>query len=145
MLVGTMPTELGLLSNLECFSLSITSISGTIPSELGRFQSPNFREFGLNNMRLTGTIPTEIFALRAEGFWLQKNMLEGTIPTEIGLATNASEFAVVENTCAFVSLVAHVISLCNSRVEIMSVWENMLTGLVPSEIGQLALAGTLSQ
>lgn len=35
---GTIPTELGLLTNLDFFSLEGNDLTGTIPSELGRFK-----------------------------------------------------------------------------------------------------------
>lgn len=92
MLAGSIATELGLLTNLESFGIRGTSITGTIPSELGRFTSPSFWVLAVDDMRLTGTIPTEIFRLKAGEFWLSDNMLEGTIPTEVGSAKNASTF-----------------------------------------------------
>jgi hypothetical protein len=94
---GTIPTELGLLTNLDFFSLDGNDLTGTIPSELGRFKMTDpgkiwyrcvrsvivvamivflsqstldLSFFNLSANRLTGTIPTEIFSLRATGeFW----------------------------------------------------------------------------
>lgn len=94
-LTGTIATELGLLTRLESFSLQNTGIGGTIPSELGRFTSPNFWMLNLGDNSLTGAIPTQVYSLQAEQFWLSENMLEGSLATEIGLATNASKCAVV--------------------------------------------------
>lgn len=93
MLTGTIATELGLLTKLRYFTLEGSSIGGTIPSELGQFTSQKFSVLTLANLRLTGTIPTEVFGLKAEHYLLYQNMLSGPIPTEIGLATNASEYS----------------------------------------------------
>lgn len=76
---GTMPTELGLLTDLgklaettsleqpyhklmmisiEVLFLSFTQLGGTIPSEIGQLQL--LRRFRVNACNLVGTIPNEL-------------------------------------------------------------------------------------
>ena len=58
-LIGTIPTEFGLLSNhLAFFDLSFNMISGTIPTELGQLNDLN--TLILLKDQLTGTLPSEI-------------------------------------------------------------------------------------
>lgn len=53
---GTLPSELGLLTNLTGLSVGINSFTGTIPVELS--QCVTLINLQLNQNRLTGPIPT---------------------------------------------------------------------------------------
>ena len=55
---GTIPTEIGQLTQLVSIFLSNNNLSGTIPSEIGKLT--NLIELGLNNNQLDGIIPSEI-------------------------------------------------------------------------------------
>ena len=57
-LKGTLPTQLGLLTNMNILSITLTSIDGTIPSQLGRLAALESAFFGAN--RLEGQIPSQI-------------------------------------------------------------------------------------
>jgi hypothetical protein len=84
---GTIPTALGLATNLEQLLLGVNQLSGTLPSELGSMKS--LKEMFLNDQSLTGTIPSTLGALTAlQSLGLQENTLSGSIPTEFGLITN---------------------------------------------------------
>ena len=60
MLSGTLPTELGTLTNLKHLFLSGNRISGTIPSELGRV---SWDDLFLDSNYLSGTVPSSLFAI----------------------------------------------------------------------------------
>ena len=80
-LSGTIPSELGQLSNLEYVFLGNNQLSGTIPSELG--QLSNLAGLSLGNNHLTGSIPSELGQLsKLEILYLYSNHLTGTIPKE---------------------------------------------------------------
>jgi len=81
-LVGTIPNELALLSNLSWLDLSVNSLTGTIPSQLGLLS--NLAELDLSGNGLTGTIPSQI-AMMSNLTWLDLsvNSLTGTIPSQI--------------------------------------------------------------
>ena len=55
---GTIPSELGKLTNLKVLNLSDNELSGTIPPELGKLT--NLEELYLWDNGLSGTIPSEL-------------------------------------------------------------------------------------
>ena len=57
-LTGSIPPELGGLSNLEGLSLEQNQLTGNIPVELGRLSNPRY--LGLQDNQPTGCIPTEL-------------------------------------------------------------------------------------
>ena len=82
-LTGSIPTELGALTNLESLSLGSNPLTGTIPRELGALT--NLRSLSLSRSGLTGTIPAELGALtNLRQLWLYSNHLTGNIPDEFG-------------------------------------------------------------
>jgi hypothetical protein len=95
-LTGTIPTELGNLSNLSSLSLGSNDLTGTIPTELGNLS--NLMWLALYNNELTGTIPTELGNLsNLSSLWLDNNELTGTIPTELGNLSNLEKFFLHSN------------------------------------------------
>jgi hypothetical protein len=84
--VGRLPSELGLLTNLVNLGLSINALTGPIPSEIGFLTGLIDLDFGLN--ALTGPIPSEIGFLRElTEVWFDTNALTGPIPSEFGYLT----------------------------------------------------------
>ena len=79
---GTLPTELGMLTQVEHLWLHENSLSGTIPTELGLMTS--LKGLTLDNNLLSGTLPTE-FGLMDFSAYLQlnQNVISGTIPSEL--------------------------------------------------------------
>ncbi len=86
-LFGTIPAELGNLSNLQGLELSHNDLSGTIPAELGNLS--NLQELILDFNDLSGTIPAELGNLsNLQRLELSHNDLSGTIPAELGNLSN---------------------------------------------------------
>jgi hypothetical protein len=82
-LSGTVPTEYARLSKLTTMFIWRCSVSGTIPEELGRLSK--LSTFRLHEMKLSGTIPTVIGALDKINFLsLNGQRLSGVIPSELG-------------------------------------------------------------
>ena len=80
---GTIPSELGNLSNLTSLNLGNNSLSGTIPSELGNLK--NLTLFNLGGNSLSGSIPAELGNLvYLTNFNVRDNNLSGEIPNELG-------------------------------------------------------------
>mmetsp|Transcript_18145 Transcript_18145/g.30063 ORF Transcript_18145/g.30063 Transcript_18145/m.30063 type:complete len:763 (-) Transcript_18145:75-2363(-) len=80
-LVGTLMTELGLLSNLDFLALNHNVLGGTIPKELGDLTKLSYMALHYNELK--GKLPTWIEnfeSLRVLG--LGDNRLSGSIPTE---------------------------------------------------------------
>ena len=57
-LIGTIPSELGQLTDVERLSLNNNQLSGAIPSELG--QLSNLVRLYLNENQLSGALPSEL-------------------------------------------------------------------------------------
>ena len=82
-LYGTLPTELGTLTQLNYLDLRNNTISGSIPSEIGLLTQLTYLE--LSGNILSGTIPSEIGLLTQLTYMnVKDNGLDGTIPSEIG-------------------------------------------------------------
>jgi len=71
-LIGTIPSEIGFLVNLEYVLLDENELSGPIPSEIGLLTMLNM-------------------------LWLQNNALEGDVPSEIGLLTSLTSLYLFNN------------------------------------------------
>jgi Leucine-rich repeat (LRR) protein len=131
---GTLPSTVGILSNLELLILERNSMSGTLPSTLGNLSSLQ----GLN--------------LRFNGF-------SGTIPTTLGLLTNLGNLTYSQELPGLFNfsgptneefynggiLIAYTkisgtvpTELCNLfQIETLFLENNCLVGTIPSEIGNL--------
>mmetsp|Transcript_2917 Transcript_2917/g.6491 ORF Transcript_2917/g.6491 Transcript_2917/m.6491 type:complete len:142 (+) Transcript_2917:122-547(+) len=80
---GTIPTEVGLLTNLVNLNLRENSpLGGTIPSELGDLSRLEFLNLSTN--KLSGSMPSELGRLtNLRFFFFEGNDLSGVIPNEI--------------------------------------------------------------
>ena len=110
-LSGTIPTELGSLTRMEVLELDHNQLSGTIPTELLNSNIPYFQLY-LNNNELSGTIPTELGKLSPFVLDLGHNQLSGTIPTELG-------------------------NLGGLTPNELDLSHNQLSGTIPTELGSL--------
>ncbi len=82
-LTGTIPAELGNLSNLERLSLGRNYLTGAIPSQLGSLS--NLETLWLGDNQLTGAIPAELGSLsNLEYLGIEGNGLAEAIPAELG-------------------------------------------------------------
>ena len=86
-LSGPIPSELGNLTLLTDLYLSGNQLNGSIPSELGNLLQ--LRNLGLSNNQLTGLIPSELGNL-TQLVWmkLSNNQLTGEIPSSLSNLTN---------------------------------------------------------
>ena len=108
-LSGSIPAELGNLTNLAGLALENNSLSGNIPSELGNLT--NLNNLTLDNNSLTGSIPAELGNLTNLLYlMLNSNSLAGSIPSELGNLT---------------------------YLEFLNLGNNSLSGSIPSELGNL--------
>ena len=95
-LTGEIPPELGGLSNLTALSLYANQLTGEIPPELGRMY--NLTGLALNYNRLRGEIPTELGGLsNLIELALHSNELTGEVPTELGDLSNLTWLSLESN------------------------------------------------
>ena len=131
---GSIPRELGNLSNLEALILVDNQLSGSIPPELG--QLSNLEGLGLSSNQLTGTIPPQLGKLsNLEGLGLGSNQLTGTIPPELGNLF-ALEFLWLYGNQLTGSIPPELGKL--SGLKVLALQDNQLTGAIPPELGNLS-------
>lgn len=140
---GTIPPELGLLSNLKLIDLGggpNQQLSGSLPKQIGNLKNLEKLLFRMN--RLTGTIPTEICTLEnVDELRLKGNYFRGTIPTEISNMRNARIVDLSDNM-----LVGDIPSGIGNLIGLQSLFldHNNFEGALPSEIKNLVALQTLS-
>jgi len=142
-LKGTIPPEVGELSNLRRLELSghFGHLGGTIPPELGRLS--NLEHLDLSGNGLTGPIPGELgqlanlrrLDLASNGSPHGDEGLNGAIPPELGQLSNLEHLNLSHNhlTGAIPSELGQLSTLTE-----LNLAENLLTGPIPPELGRLA-------
>jgi hypothetical protein len=114
-LTGTIPPEIGCLTNLTYLSLYNNQLTGLIPPEIGCLTNLTYLSLSYN--QLAGLIPPEIGNLTNLTYLLlYNNQLTGSIPSEIGNLTN---------------------------LNLLYLWNNQLTGEIPPEVCDLIESNNL--
>eukprot|EP00980_Cylindrotheca_fusiformis_P021655 scaffold8505_cov130-Cylindrotheca_fusiformis.AAC.21 len=79
---GTIPSEIGLLVNVEEIKFARNSVTGEIPTELGLLS--NLERLYVHLNKLEGNVPTELGQLTNLRYVrLQENLLTGEVPDEV--------------------------------------------------------------
>ncbi|CAB9503605.1 LRR receptor-like serine threonine-protein kinase [Seminavis robusta] len=140
-LSGSIPTDLGRLSNLSRLSLRGNTLTSTIPSELGKLTSLfKLHWLFLHNNLLTSAVPSEVGGLFRSFFWDDSNRLSlsinliTSVPSEIGLSWGLG-FLLLDNN-ALTSIPSELFMLAELRTLALS--NNMLSGQLQSEFGLLS-------
>ena len=71
-------------------------ITGTIPTEIGL--ASNLKSLSVTECGLTGTLPTELASLRLQQLWFYSNQLSGEIPSELGQVESLTRLGLENNT-----------------------------------------------
>ena len=134
-LTGSLPTELGLLTDLDTLKLKWNGLTGTLPTEFGMMTGMGWLE--LVSIGLVGSIPSELglWTSCSVAFDLRDNSLSGTLPTELGTMSDLATLVVNNNK----NLVGTTPSEFGMMKGMIFLWlaGNKLTGSVPSELGTL--------
>ena len=133
-LSGGIPAELGNLANLQAIILEFNQLTGTIPIQLGNLT--NLINLDLQGNQLTGSIPAELGNLISlEALDLRQNQLTGNIPIEIGNLANLEGLVLTFNqlTGDIPAELGNLSNLLGLRLD-----NNQFTGSIPSELGNLA-------
>ena len=127
-LSGSIPPELGNLTNLESLHLSGNQLTGSIPPALGSLT--NLGYLNLSGNDLSGSIPPALGSLTNLGYLnLSGNDLSGSIPPELGNLTNLQYLFLGGNDLSG-SIPPELGNLTN--LEWMFLGYNQLTGCIPN-------------
>lgn len=95
-LSGSMPAEIGELTELKIIDIPSQSLSGEIPPELGNLAK--LERLLLIRNRLSGSIPPELGNLaNLEELYLAENQLTGSVPPELGNLKNLKNLTLHTN------------------------------------------------
>ena len=132
-LTGSIPAEIGLLSELKILRLRDNELSGSIPSEIGDLT--NLTYLGLVSNEISGEIPPEILGLtNLESLSLGANNLVGNIPPELASLNNLSFLNLAFNELS--GMIPPELSQL-TQLDILWLSSNQLTGSIPPELSLL--------
>ncbi|ESW12370.1 hypothetical protein PHAVU_008G106500 [Phaseolus vulgaris] len=133
-LSGTLQTlNFSSLPNILTLDMSLNSLSGSIPPQIGVLSKLTHLDLSLNH--LTGPIPSEITHLVNLHFLhLVNNVFNGSIPEEIGALRNLREIKI--ELANLTGTIPNSIGKL-SFLSILSLWNCKLTGSIPKSIGNL--------
>ncbi|KAK4487012.1 hypothetical protein RD792_006327 [Penstemon davidsonii] len=130
---GTIPNEIGNLSNLIWLALGDNELNGIISPTLGKLKS--LQRLDLSGNRLQGSIPNNFCNLRnMYEARLSGNRISGQLPTCIGNLLSLQELYLTNNAFSS-SLPSSLWS--NERIRILNFSNNFFNGSLPYETGNL--------
>ncbi len=133
-LTGSIPPQLANITQLQVLLLSSNELSGSIPPELGNL--PNINRLYLENNRLSGTIPKELCNLpNLDHLWLSYNQLTGSIPKELSNLKKLTYLWLDSNqlTGTIPPELGNISNLYS-----LFLFQNQLSGSIPAELGNLS-------
>ena len=132
-LSGPIPPELGTLSKLSSLWITSNNLSGPLPHELGKLTDLRYLSIGLNE--LSGPVPPELGNLpNLETLWLAFTELSGPIPSDLGKLTNLKNLYLGNNRLSG-PIPPELGKLAN--LETLHLGNNELYGRIPPELGKL--------
>ena len=132
-LTGSIPAQIGALTNLVQMNLSDNQLRGHMPVELGNLT--NLERLILQNNQLSGPVPVELGRLdKLEGLYLDRNQLSGPIPRELGNLSRL-EFLYLHVNQLSGPIPKELGGLAN--LESLLLYNNQLSGSIPQELGRL--------
>jgi hypothetical protein len=138
-LVGTIPWEVVLLTNLIFIDFDINSLTGSIPTRINELTALD--TFWAIKNGLTGPLPPT-FSPAALIIDLSENMLTGSIPESWWTTMTA-----LEDVRLYVNMLTGTLSTSIgllSNMTIFAVYDNLMTGSLPTELGQLGSLTAMS-
>jgi hypothetical protein len=133
-LSGSIPPELGNLSNLWYIQLGNNQLSGSIPPQFSNLH--NLDEIDLGDNQLSGSIPPDLGNLNyLDEIDLGNNQLSGSIPPQLGNLSNLTQLSLHNNQLNG-TIPPQLGNL--SKLEGLYLLKNQLSGNIPSKLGNLS-------
>uniref|UniRef100_M4CN72 non-specific serine/threonine protein kinase n=1 Tax=Brassica campestris TaxID=3711 RepID=M4CN72_BRACM len=132
-LTGTLPQELGSLSNLLILQIDYNGISGDLPTSLANLKK--LKHFHMNNNSITGQIPPEYSSLSdVLHFLMDNNKLTGYLPPELSQMASLKIIDLSSN-----KLTGEIPNKrFSGNITTINLYNNMLNGSIPSNFSGLA-------
>lgn len=133
-LIGTIPPELGNLTQLQQLELTGNLLNSAIPAELGNLINLITLHLGYN--QLSGAIPEQLgYLSNLETLDLSWNQLSGAIPADLG---NLNQLVMLD--LQWNTLSGTIPAQLGNLLELvtMSLQVNQLTGPIPGQLGNLS-------
>ncbi|CAB9507064.1 STYKc [Seminavis robusta] len=145
-LSSSLPSEIGDLSGLQWLSLQGNKFSGTLISELGKMSSLEYLHVSNlvhRNKDLQGTIPLDWFALpNLKSLALSSTKISGSVPSEVGLLTSLESLILDNNGKLSASVIPSEVGALQ-RLTVLGMSDMNLHSSIPSEVGLLSKLTTL--
>ena len=128
---GIIPSQIGLLTQLEAIHLESKKLLGSIPSEVGLLTELMYLQLSDNN--LNGFLPSQLGKLsKLKAIRLEDNHLIGFIPSQLGKLKGLNALYLDEN-----DLTGYILSVgqINRTERTISRWEYP-QGIYPFSVGQ---------
>ncbi|CAM8949318.1 unnamed protein product [Rhodiola kirilowii] len=144
---GNIPKSIGMLNNLEIFSVVQNNIGSGKIDDLEFLSSfanlSNLEGLGLTDNQFGGVIPQSVgnLSLSLQRLALGRNRIYGSIPVQIGNLINLTLLGIESNSLAG-EIPASIGNLYNLRRLVLG--QNKLSGIIPSLIGNLTNLSILS-
>ena len=136
-ITGTLPTSIGLATNLGGLSIHETFLEGTLPSEIGSLTL--LHELSMAVTKLRGTLPSELFQLsNLEWLVTIHTKFHGTLSTLFGNLTNLRVLNLMDGQFTG-SLPSELGMLQN--LAWLQLTGNQLTGMIPHELSEATALG----
>jgi len=134
-LTGTIPSQIGMLTQLSAVYLVGNDLTGGVPSQIGQLTAVQTM-FLYDNNDLGGSLPSQLGQLTAlERLLWGNSSLTGTIPTQFGLLTKLIELKLNNNDLG--GSVPSQLGLLTGLSSYLLLNDNDLSGTLPSQLGNL--------
>ncbi|GLJ39690.1 hypothetical protein SUGI_0811390 [Cryptomeria japonica] len=129
---GSIPNEIGNLTNLRDLALSVNRFNGTIPSALGKL--PNLERLYLKSNNLQGRIPKSFGQSKRLGYLTpSKNMLSGQIPDSLGELPQLRELFLYRNQLS--GKMPASLGKCKTLERVAFSHNKLITDIPPEVVG----------
>ena len=134
-LQGLLPPELGLLTGLDVVKFAGNALHGTIHTDIWASWS-QVQVLDLYSNRFTGQLSTTLGSfMNLRILSAGSNSFTGSIPTDLGFSTSITDLDLTDNLLS--GTISPEIALYRKLRSIDLSGNNMVTGTIPTEVGQL--------